>query len=148
MLASNCNNTVLKLCGLDDAPCPPAHTLTCTHTQTQCLSPLHMLLGLSALVPFDPPPAREILSSVNDFQTGVLTVTIFKASRLASPGLLLAPDPYVEMVLVDCDQKRCADCQCGHMTDAAAADDGHAAAAAGAHPISSSQSPRFPHPPN
>lgn len=37
---------------------------------------------------------------------GVLTVTIFKASGLTQPGSLLAPDPYAELVLVDCDRRR------------------------------------------
>lgn len=62
--------------------------------------------GLAAFVPFDPPPAREILTNVNDFQKGLLTVTIFKGAALGTPGVLTAPDPYVEMVLVDCDRKR------------------------------------------
>lgn len=63
--------------------------------------------GLSAYVPFEPPPAREILTNVNDFQKGLLTVTIFKGSALGKPGVLTAPDPYIEMTLVDCDRKRC-----------------------------------------
>lgn len=62
--------------------------------------------GLAAYIPFDPPPAREISTNVNDFQKGLLTVTIFKASALAAAGAVSAPDPYVEMVLVDCDRKR------------------------------------------
>ncbi|KAF8055094.1 SYT1 [Scenedesmus sp. PABB004] len=66
--------------------------------------------GLAAFIPFDPAPAREIASNVNDFQRGVLCVTVIKASALGSPGgvagALLNPDPYVEMILVDCDRTR------------------------------------------
>jgi hypothetical protein len=36
----------------------------------------------------------------------VLTVTIFKASGLTVPGSMLSPDPYVEIILVDCDRTR------------------------------------------
>lgn len=38
---------------------------------------------------------------------GVLTVTLFKATGLSQPGSLLSPDPYAEVILVDCDRRRC-----------------------------------------
>jgi hypothetical protein len=41
------------------------------------------------------------------FLQGVLTVTIFKSAGLTMPGSLLSPDPYAEVILVDCDRRRC-----------------------------------------
>jgi hypothetical protein len=49
---------------------------------------------------------RQFISNINDFQRGLLTVTIFKASKLATPGSLTNPDAFVEMTLVDCDPRR------------------------------------------
>lgn len=37
---------------------------------------------------------------------GVLTVTLYKGTGLTQPGSLLSPDPYAELVLVDCDRLR------------------------------------------
>lgn len=62
--------------------------------------------GLQQYIPFEPPKPRAFHASVNDFQKGVLTVTIFKAAGLTQPGSLLSPDPYVELILVDCDRLR------------------------------------------
>lgn len=62
--------------------------------------------GFAAFVPFDPPAGRVFMSNINDFQRGLLTVTIFKASGLGKANTLANPDPYVEMILVDCDLRR------------------------------------------
>ncbi|WIA39496.1 hypothetical protein OEZ86_005594 [Tetradesmus obliquus] len=62
--------------------------------------------GFAQYVPFTPPKPRQFISNINDFQRGLLTVTIFKASKLATPGSLTNPDAYVEMLLVDCDPRR------------------------------------------
>lgn len=64
--------------------------------------------GLAAYVPFEPPRARAIAANVSDFQKGLLTVTLIGAKSLASSDDLLASsNPYVELVLVDCDKLRC-----------------------------------------
>jgi hypothetical protein len=64
--------------------------------------------GLAALIPFAPPPAREIVTTVSDFQKGILTVTVIGGKRLSSQAALLSNsiDPYCEVFLVDCDAAR------------------------------------------
>lgn len=64
--------------------------------------------GLAALIPFDPPPAREIVTTVSDFQKGILTVTVLGGKRLAGQAAVLSSsiDPYCEVALVDCDAAR------------------------------------------
>lgn len=50
----------------------------------------------------------QIVTNVADFQKGLLTVKLIQAKALSAPGGLLATtNPYVEMVLVDCDKLRC-----------------------------------------
>jgi hypothetical protein len=63
--------------------------------------------GLAAFIPFDPPKPRVIATNVSDMQKGLLTVKLIGASGLGKPGQLIAPDPYVEVLLVDCDPARC-----------------------------------------
>lgn len=64
--------------------------------------------GLAALIPFEPPPAREIVTTVSDFQKGILTVTVLGGKRLAGQAAVLSSsiDPYCEVALVDCDAAR------------------------------------------
>lgn len=61
--------------------------------------------GLSALLPFDAPPAREIVTSVSDFQKGILSVTVIGGKKLAGQASS-SVDPYCEVALADCDAAR------------------------------------------
>ncbi|GBF88447.1 hypothetical protein Rsub_01160 [Raphidocelis subcapitata] len=64
--------------------------------------------GLAAFVPFEPPRAREIAANASDFQKGLLTVKIIQAKGLAATSNLAGTtNPYVELLLVDCDKLRC-----------------------------------------
>ena len=64
--------------------------------------------GLTALLPFDAPPARTIVTNVSDFQKGLLTVKLIKASGLGlgAGSKKRSVDPYVQIVLTDCDPAR------------------------------------------
>ena len=64
--------------------------------------------GLTALLPFPSPPAREIVTNVSDFQKGLLTVKLIKASGLGlgAGSKKRSVDPYVQLVLTDCDPAR------------------------------------------
>jgi hypothetical protein len=63
--------------------------------------------GLAALIPFDAPPAREIVTTVSDFQKGIVTVTVLGGKGLAGQAVLSSSvDPYAEVALVDCDAAR------------------------------------------
>ncbi|KAI8467075.1 MAG: C2 domain-containing protein [Monoraphidium minutum] len=64
--------------------------------------------GLAAFVPFDPPRAREIAANVSDFQKGLLTVSIIAGkSLMAATSMVGSTNPYVELLLNDCDKLRC-----------------------------------------